>query len=63
MSPSAISEPWVSPQRLKQHSAAVRSTQRTPGTLDDTVARNIGFGEEEPDLDKVMWAAQVANPR
>jgi ATP-binding cassette subfamily B protein len=31
--------------------------------FDDTVARNIGFGEEEPDLDRVMWAAQVANAR
>ena len=31
--------------------------------FDDTVARNIGFGEEEPDMDKVMWAAQVANAR
>jgi ATP-binding cassette subfamily B protein len=31
--------------------------------FDDTVARNIGFGEEEPDLDQVMWAAQVANAR
>lgn len=31
--------------------------------FDDTVARNIGFGEEEPNLDQVMWAAQVANAR
>jgi len=31
--------------------------------FDDSVARNIAFGEEEPDLDKVMWAAQVANAR
>ncbi len=31
--------------------------------FDDTVSRNIGFGEEEPDLDAVMWAAQVANAR
>ncbi|MDH4347470.1 MAG: peptidase domain-containing ABC transporter, partial [Gemmatimonadota bacterium] len=31
--------------------------------FDDTIARNIGFGEEEPDLDRVMWAAQVANAR
>jgi ATP-binding cassette subfamily B protein len=31
--------------------------------FDDTIARNIGFGEEEPDLDAVMWAAQVANAR
>lgn len=29
----------------------------------DTIARNIAFGEEEPDLDAVMWAAQVANAR
>jgi ATP-binding cassette subfamily B protein len=31
--------------------------------FDDTIARNIGFGEEEPDLDNVMWAAQAANAR
>jgi len=31
--------------------------------FDDSVARNIAFGEEEPDLDQVMWAAQVANAR
>jgi len=31
--------------------------------FDDTIARNIAFGEEEPDLDAVMWAAQVANAR
>ena len=31
--------------------------------FDDTIARNIAFGEEEPDLDRVMWAAQVANAR
>lgn len=29
--------------------------------FDDTVARNIAFGEDEPDLDRVMWAARVAN--
>lgn len=29
--------------------------------FDDTVARNIGFGEEEPDHDRVMWAARIAN--
>jgi HlyB family type I secretion system ABC transporter len=27
----------------------------------DTIARNIAFGEEEPDMDRVLWAAQVAN--
>lgn len=31
--------------------------------FDDSIARNIAFGEEEPDLDRVMWAAQVANSR
>ena len=29
--------------------------------FDDTIARNIAFGEDEPDMDRVMWAAQVAN--
>ena len=31
--------------------------------FDDSIARNIAFGEEEPDVDRVMWAAQVANSR
>jgi len=31
--------------------------------FDDTIARNIAFGEEEPDLDRVLWAAQVASAR
>ena len=31
--------------------------------FDDSIARNIAFGEEEPDLDRVMWASQVANAR
>ncbi|MDQ6888367.1 MAG: peptidase domain-containing ABC transporter [Gemmatimonadota bacterium] len=29
--------------------------------FNDTIARNIAFGEEEPDMDAVMWAARVAN--
>jgi HlyB family type I secretion system ABC transporter len=29
--------------------------------FDDTIARNIAFGEGEPDMDRVMWAARVAN--
>lgn len=29
--------------------------------FDDTIARNIAFGELEPDLDAVMWAARVAS--
>lgn len=29
--------------------------------FDDTIARNIAFGEEQPDLDRVLWAARVAN--
>ena len=28
---------------------------------DDTIARNIAFGEQEPDTDGVMWAARAAN--
>ena len=27
----------------------------------DTIARNIAFGEPEPDMDRVLWAARVAN--
>ncbi len=29
--------------------------------FDDTISRNIAFGEEEPDLDRVLWAARLAN--
>ncbi len=29
--------------------------------FDDTIARNIAFGEQEPDTDGVMWAARAAN--
>lgn len=29
--------------------------------FDDTIAKNIAFGEDEPDLEKVAWAARIAN--
>jgi ATP-binding cassette subfamily B protein len=29
--------------------------------FDDTIARNIAFGADEPDMDRVLWAARVAN--
>ena len=29
--------------------------------FDDTIAKNIAFGEEEPDLERVAWATKVAN--
>jgi ATP-binding cassette subfamily B protein len=29
--------------------------------FNDTIARNIAFGEDEPDMDHVLWAARVAN--
>ncbi|MBA3344118.1 MAG: peptidase domain-containing ABC transporter [Gemmatimonadales bacterium] len=29
--------------------------------FDDTIARNIAFGEQEPDMDAVLWASRVAN--
>jgi ATP-binding cassette subfamily B protein len=29
--------------------------------FDDTIARNIAFGEGEPDMDRVLWAARVAS--
>ncbi len=31
--------------------------------FDDTIARNIAFGEDEPDMDQVIWAAQAASAR
>ena len=27
----------------------------------DTIARNIAFGEDEPDMDRVLWAARMGN--
>jgi ATP-binding cassette subfamily B protein len=27
----------------------------------DTIAKNIAFGDDEPDMDRVLWAARVAN--
>jgi ATP-binding cassette subfamily B protein len=29
--------------------------------FDDTIARNIAFGDEQPEMERVVWAAQVAN--
>ena len=29
--------------------------------FNDTIARNIGFGDDEPDMDRVIWAARAAN--
>jgi ATP-binding cassette subfamily B protein len=29
--------------------------------FDDTIARNIAFGEDEPDMERVLWAARVAS--
>jgi len=29
--------------------------------FNDTIARNIAFGENEPDIDRVIWAARLAN--
>jgi ATP-binding cassette subfamily B protein len=29
--------------------------------FDDTIARNVAIGDEEPDMDRVLWAARVAN--
>jgi len=29
--------------------------------FDSTIAENIAFGEEQPDQDRVTWAARVAN--
>src|SRR5262249_27466000 len=29
--------------------------------FDDTIARNVALGEDLPDMDRVIWAAKVAN--
>jgi ATP-binding cassette subfamily B protein len=34
-----------------------------PYIFDDTIAANIAYGEEEPDLERVRWAAEVADAR
>lgn len=31
--------------------------------FDDTIAANIAFGEDSPDLERVRWAAEVANAK
>jgi ATP-binding cassette subfamily B protein len=31
--------------------------------FDDSITRNIAFGDEEPDLERVTWAAEAANAR
>lgn len=29
--------------------------------FNDTIARNIGYGDDEPDMDRAIWAARAAN--
>jgi ATP-binding cassette subfamily B protein len=29
--------------------------------FDDSIARNIAFGDDEPDMERVMWASRLAN--
>lgn len=53
---------------VEQNKLAYRDLRRQIGFVlqenylfDETIAKNIAFGEEEPDLERVAWAAKVAN--
>jgi len=55
---------------IKQKRLRYRDLRRQIGFVlqenylfDDTIARNIAFGDEEPDIERVVWAAKVANAR
>ena len=47
--------------RLRDLRRRIGYVLQEPYLFDDTIARNIAFGEEEPDLERVRWAAEVAN--
>jgi len=47
--------------RLRELRRRIGYVLQEPYLFDDTIARNIAFGEEEPDLQRVRWAAEAAN--
>ena len=47
--------------RLRDLRQRIGYVLQEPYLFDDTIARNIAFGEEQPDLADVRWAAEVAN--
>ncbi len=47
--------------RLRELRRRIGYVLQEPYLFDETIARNIAFGEEEPDLQRVRWAAEAAN--
>jgi ATP-binding cassette subfamily B protein len=47
--------------RLRDLRQRIGYVLQEPYLFDDTIARNIAFGEEQPELASVRWAAEVAN--
>jgi ATP-binding cassette subfamily B protein len=54
--------------RMDLHSLNYRDLRRQIGLVlqenhmfDESIARNIAFSDHEPDFDRVLWAAQLAN--
>jgi ABC-type bacteriocin/lantibiotic exporter with double-glycine peptidase domain/CRP-like cAMP-binding protein len=47
--------------RLRELRRRIGYVLQEPYLFDDTIGRNIAFGEEEPDPQRVRWAAEAAN--
>ena len=47
--------------RLRELRRGIGYVLQEPYLFDDTIARNVAFGEQEPDAARVRWAAEVAN--
>jgi ATP-binding cassette subfamily B protein len=47
--------------RLRELRRRIGYVLQEPYLFDDTIARNVAFGEEEPDPQRVRWAAEAAN--
>jgi ATP-binding cassette subfamily B protein len=47
--------------RLRDLRRRIGYVLQEPYLFDDTIGRNIAFGEEEPDPQRVRWAAEAAN--
>ena len=47
--------------RLRELRRRIGYVLQEPYLFDDTIARNIAFGEQEPELARVRWAAEIAD--
>jgi ABC-type bacteriocin/lantibiotic exporter with double-glycine peptidase domain len=47
--------------RLRELRRKIGFVIQEPYLFDDTIAANIAFGESEPDLRQIVWAAEAAN--